>query len=233
MGTIRILSGGAAQGLVHRLKDRLATEHGIGVEGHFGAVGAMRDKLLAGEPCDILVLTQALIVELEAQGHVKPGTAVPLGRVRTGVAVKSGEPMPAVNDAASLKALLASAQGVYFPDPEKATAGIHFMKVLRELGLVDTLAGKLRTYPNGAAAMQAMAQTQGAGLVGCTQVTEILFTPGVVLCGGLPKEFELATVYTAAACARAQDPQGAQALIDMMASDTARPVREAAGFDPL
>jgi molybdate transport system substrate-binding protein len=233
MGTIRILSGGAAQGLVHQLKDRLLAEHGSTVEGTFGAVGAMRDKLLAGEPCDLLVLTQALIAELESQGQVQPASAVPLGRVRTGIAVKTGEAVPAVQDAAALKSLLASAQGVYFPDPEKATAGIHFMKVLRELGLASVLAGKLRTYPNGATAMQAMAQAPGPGLVGCTQVTEILYTPGVVLAGGLPKEFELATVYTAAVCSRAQNPQGAQALIAMMAGDAARPLREAGGFDPL
>jgi molybdate transport system substrate-binding protein len=233
MGTIRILSGGAAQGLVQQLKDRLLAQHGLTVEGSFGAVGAMRDKLLAGEPCDLLVLTQALIAELQAQGHVQAGSAVPLGRVRTGIAVKTGEAVPAVQDAAALKALLASAQGVYFPDPEKATAGIHFMKVLRELGLAEALADKLRTYPNGATAMQAMAQASGAGLVGCTQVTEILYTPGVVLAGGLPKEFELATVYTAAVCGRAQNPQGAQALIAMMAGEDARTLREAGGFDPV
>ena len=37
------------------------------------------------------------------------------------------------------------------------------------------------------------------GLVGCAQVTEILYTNGVQLVDVLAKAFELATVYTAAA----------------------------------
>ena len=232
MRSDRIISGGAAQGLVRQLEDRLSAEHGIRIEGSFGAVGAMRDKLLAGAPCDALVLTQALIAELQAQGHVQAGSAVPLGRVRTGIAVNDGDAVPQVRDADALRTLLSGARGVYFPDPEKATAGIHFMKVLRTLGLAETLAGRLHTYPGGAAAMQAMAQAGRTGLVGCTQVTEILYTPGVVLAGGLPKEFELATMYTVAVCSRAEEPDAARSLIGLLAGDDAAALREAGGFDP-
>ena len=52
-GTLKLLSGGAAQALVGRLAARSA----VAVEGTFGAVGAMRDKLLSGAPCDVLILT--------------------------------------------------------------------------------------------------------------------------------------------------------------------------------
>ena len=67
-----------------------------------------------------------------------------------------------------------AATGIYLPDPPKATAGIQFVKVLETLGMAGDLASRLHPYPNGAAAMPAMAQSQGAGPVGCTQVTEIL-----------------------------------------------------------
>ncbi|MGZ5270275.1 MAG: molybdate ABC transporter substrate-binding protein [Ramlibacter sp.] len=232
MQTIQVLSGGAAQGLVAALEGQLAAR-GLRVAGTFGAVGAMRDKLLAGEPCDVLVLTAQLIAELEQQGRVRAGSARPLGRVRTGVAVKAGAPLPPVTDATSLAVLLRGASGIYFPDPVKATAGIHFMKVLRSLGLDRELADRLRTFPNGATAMREMAACGDPGVVGCTQVTEILYTPGVQLVAGLPPQFELATVYTAAVCARAAQPEAAAACADLLASPAARAVREAGGFDPL
>lgn len=231
MSSLHILSGGAAQGLVNQLRGAIYSETGRAVEGQFGAVGLMRDKLLAGEACDVLILTQALIDELTAAGQVQPGSAKPLGVVRTGVAVKSGEPQPKVDTAESLKAALLAAQGIYFPDPVKATAGIHFMNVLKQLGIAEQVAGALRPFPNGATAMKEMAAATGPGLIGCTQVTEILYTPGVQLVSVLPKEFELATVYTAAMAAKAEQPQAARMMIDLLTAPAAAELRRAGGFE--
>jgi molybdate transport system substrate-binding protein len=231
MSEIRVLSGGAAQGLVMQLRERFLADTGCAVEGTFGAVGAMRDKLLAGEPCDFVILTQALVDQLTAQGHVVNGSATPLGVVKTGVAVKAGEQAPGVASATSLKATLLAARGIYFPDPVKATAGIHFMKVLNTLGIADELAPRLRAYPNGATAMREMAQCSESGLVGCTQVTEILFTPGVQIVGLLPPEFELATVYTAGLCTKAREPQAARDFIARLAGSDAEALRRACGFE--
>lgn len=231
MSSLHILSGGAAQGLVNQLRGAIYNETGRAVEGSFGAVGLMRDKLLAGEPCDVVILTQALITDLTTNGHVQPGSATPLGVVKTGVAVKSGEPQPKVDTPESLKAALLAAKGIYFPDPVKATAGIHFMNVLKQLGIDGQVAGALRPYPNGATAMKAMAEASGAGLIGCTQVTEILYTPGVQLISLLPKEFELATVYTAAIAAKAEQPQAARMMIDLMAAPAAAELRRSGGFE--
>jgi molybdate transport system substrate-binding protein len=229
--TIRLLSGGAAQGLVRQLQDRFLAESGYQVEGNFGAVGAMRDKLLAGEPCDLVILTQALVEQLIASGHVVASSQKPLGVVKTGVAVKAGETAPDVATAVALKAALLAARGIYFPDPVKATAGIHFMKVLQALGIDQEIAGRLRPFPNGATAMREMSHAGETGLIGCTQVTEILYTPGVQLVGLLPSEFELATVYTAAVCSAAQEPQAAADLIGLLGSPEAAAIRSAGGFE--
>jgi molybdate transport system substrate-binding protein len=223
---MRILSGGAAQALVDRMKGARA------VQGTFGAVGAMRDKLLAGEPCDVLILTQALIDQLTQQGHVVAGSAAPLGVVKTGVAVRSGEARPDVSSRDALKAALQKASGVYFPDPQKATAGIHFMKVLKALGIDEALAGRIHNFPNGATSMAEMAKA-APGAIGCTQVTEILHAPGVELVGLLPREFELATVYTAAVCTKAQSPSEAREFVQLLASRAAASARAECGFEPL
>lgn len=222
---LRILSGGAAQALVGRMKG----SHDV--QGAFGAVGAMRDKLLAGEPCDVLILTQALIDELTRQGHVVPGTPAPLGVVKTGVAVKSGDAQPDVSSADALRSALRSASAIYFPDPQKATAGIHFFKVLKSLGLDEELRARLRTFPNGATAMGEMAKSGERGAIGCTQVTEILAVPGVELVALLPKQFELATVYTAAVCTKAQAPQEAREFVRLLAGDGAAAARRDCGFE--
>jgi molybdate transport system substrate-binding protein len=231
MSQINILSGGAAKGLVGQLQAKFQEQTHCTVSGTYGAVGLMKDKLLAGAPCDVLILTQALIAQLITSGDVVAGSAHALGLVKTGVAVKTGEPQPKVDTPADLKATLLAATGIYFPDPAKATAGIHFMRVLQELGIDQELAPRLRVFPNGATAMGEMATSTEIGLVGCTQVTEILYTAGVQLVDVLPKEFELATIYTAAVCTQAAQPQAAAALIKLLTSPEAAELRRLGGFE--
>jgi len=230
---LTLLSGGAAQGLVAALAAKFKAETGCDITGTFGAVGAMRDKLIAGAPADLLILTQALIAELARLGHVLPDSPVDLGVVRTGVAVRSGNPKPPIGSAAALRSALLAADAIYFPDPKLATAGIHLAKVLDALGIVGEVAARLAPFPNGAAAMQALARAPDARTIGCTQVTEILNTPGAVLVGPLPKEFELATVYTAGVCTRAALPGQAKLLATMLSDDAAHVVREKMGFEPI
>jgi molybdate transport system substrate-binding protein len=231
MTVLNLLCAGAAQGLVKALQERFKAETGADIQARFGAVGAIKEALLAGEPCDVLVLTDALITGLLAEGRLQAGSAALLGRVRTGVAVRAGAPWPAVATAAGLKAALLASTGVYFPDAVRSTAGIHFAKVMRELGVHDELQARFKTYPNGATAMRAMADSAEAQPIGCTQVTEIRYTPGVELVALLPAEFELATPYTAAVEAGSAQAALAARFIALMTSPLALPLRSAGGFE--
>ena len=231
MSTLHLLSGGAAFGLVSKLEGRFAADTNCRIAGTYNAVGAMRDQLLAGAPCDVVILTAALIAQLEASGHVMPGSARHLGKVKTGVAVKAGDAQPTVGTPDELKAALLGATGIYFPDPVKATAGIHFMNVMKQLGIDTTVADRLHPFPNGATAMGAMAANPASGLIGCTQITEIMYTQGVQLIAPLPPEFELATTYTAAICTRCDSPNAAGALIALLAGPDTADLRRAGGFE--
>src|SRR5882724_10386513 len=93
---LHILSGGAAEALIDALAPQFKAASGHDVAGEFGAVGIMRDKLVAGAPADLAILTAALIASLERDGHVVAGASRPLGVVRTGVAVRAGDPAPPI-----------------------------------------------------------------------------------------------------------------------------------------
>ena len=228
--TLHLLSGGAGQGLVNELKVQLETATHTQLSCTFGAVGLMKQKLLDEAPCDVLILTAALIEQLTASGYVLAGSARPLGTVKTGVAVKRGTPWPKIETPAQLKAAMLAATGIYFPDPLLATAGIHFMKVLNGLGIADVVANKLRPYPNGNTAMNAMAACDDPRVIGSTQVTEILVTAGVDLVANLPLEFELATLYTAGVHSRSIFSAEAQVMVDILASDATAALRTKGGF---
>jgi molybdate transport system substrate-binding protein len=227
---LKLLSGGAANGLVSALSPRFKSETGADIAGTFGAVGAMRDKLVGGAAADMVILTAALIAELTTAGHVVAGSAADLGAVATGIAVRSGDPAPAIGGADALRAALRAADGIYFPDPRLATAGIHFAKVLERLGIADEVAPRLRTFPNGQTAMAALAAQPGGRPIGCTQITEILNTKGVTLVGNLPAEFALATVYTLGICTKAQAPELARRFAALLTGEDSRELRRTLGF---
>ena len=232
MRRLELISAGAAKGLVEALADRFRAAHDATIAGTFGAVGAMKDALLAGAPCDAIVLTQALLEGLAADGHVRGATIRPLGRVYTGIAVRSGDAPVATDTEDELRDSLRAATSIYLPDPDKSTAGIHFTKVLRALGLQDEVAARLRPFPNGATAMAELARARDRQPIGCTQVTEILYTPGVELVGRLPAAFELATVYAAAVTAASGAPDLARQFVASLCGDSSAALRRAGGFEP-
>lgn len=231
MTPLNLLCAGAAQGLVKALQPRFTGRTGATLQARFGAVGAMKEALLAGEPCDVMIVTAAMIDELVAQGRLAAAGRTDIGRVRTGIAVKTGVPHPDVSSAAALRAALLASSAVYFPDAVRATAGIHFAKVLGQLGILETMTPRLRTYPAGAIAMRELAACPEDGLIGCTQATEIKYTPGVDFVGMLPPEFELATVYTAAVAAPSPQAALAAQFIALLASEEAQPLRASGGFE--
>ena len=224
---VRLLSAGAAQGLVGALGADLAAA-GLDVDATYGAVGVIRDAVAGGEAADVVILSSSVVAELEASGDLVAGSAREIGFVPTGIAVRDGDPLPDVSTPAELKAALEAADAIFQPDPQKATAGIHLARVMRDLG-VDP--GNVRAYPNGHAAMTAMAVTCGLGrVIGCTQATEIIAAPGVVYVGPLPEDCALTTGYSIAIGTQVRSAEAARALIALLVSDGTRGLRERSGF---
>ena len=233
MSALKILSGGAAQGLVGSLTTKFKEQTGLDITGEFGAVGAMATKLREGTPADILVLTSALIATLTNDQLVDGASVKDVGRVETALAVRDADPLVSAGDAASLRAVFLAADAIFVPDTRASTAGIHVAKVLQQLGIGEEVANRLKIYPNGATAMRHMADSKAIHPIGCTQATEIIATKGIQLSGALPKGCDLATVYTAAITAKAVHAREAQALIDLLTSADQQHLRERAGFLPV
>jgi len=228
-----VLSAGACKGLLQALAEQFAAETGADLDAQFGAVGAMRAELESGVPCDVVILTAAMIAELAEEGVVLGESIVPLGSVPTGIAVRDGDDPPAVDSEAALKQALLAASALYVPDTSRSTAGLHVAHMLRELGIAEAVSARLFEYPNGAAAMRALAESDDAGAIGCTQVTEIKYTQGVRLVAPLPAAFALSTVYAMAVCREAPEPELARALSDLLTSRVAEDLRRDGGFELL
>jgi molybdate transport system substrate-binding protein len=230
MKTLRILSGGAAQGLVDSLAPRFRDMTGFTIEGEFGAVGTMADKLRAGSPADVLILTTAVLDALARDGLVVSGAATDVGLVETAVATRASDPAVQIDNADALRDALRGCDAFFVPDTKASTAGQHIAKVLSLLGITEEMKPRLREFPNGATAMRHLAASDAARPIGCTQTTEILNTPGLTLVGPLPSGCELATMYAATPTMKAENAAAAQVLVDLLTAPDQRALRQRAGF---
>ncbi|HEV7801835.1 MAG TPA: substrate-binding domain-containing protein [Burkholderiales bacterium] len=231
MATLRILSAGAAQAVTERIIEAFKRDTGSDVVADFGAVGAMKAKVIAGEAVDVIILTQPMIDELIAAGLVQPGSRIDLGKVGTGVAVRAGIAVPDVSSADLLRARILSASKIAFPDPAVATAGKIVMSLLEKLGALEEVRARLQLFPNGYAAMKWLATTEGTGELGITQVTEILPNKGVTYAGPLPEEFQMKAVYSIGLAARAPEPELAKDFVARFNAASARPLLAEAGYE--
>jgi molybdate transport system substrate-binding protein len=228
---LSILSAGAAQSAAERIAARFTSDTGCEVQAAYGAVGAMKARVVGSEPVDVVILSAELIEELLASGHLLAGSRRDLGTIGTGVAVRAGTPLPEVSDTRSLRANLLAANRIVCPDPKFATAGKVLMRALERLGISDQVRRRQHFFPNGYAAMRSLAMSHGLREIGITQNTEILADKGVTYVGPLPDELQIKTVYAAGVAAKAQNPEIAGNFIERFAAPSARAMLKAAGYE--
>jgi molybdate transport system substrate-binding protein len=231
LATLRILSAGAAQAVTERIIQSFERDTGHDVTSVFGAVGAMKAKVTAGEAADVIILTSTMIDELIDAALVRQGSRFDLGRVGTGVAVRAGTPVPDAGNARVLKGNIRAATTIVCPDPAVATAGKIVMSLLEKLGVLDETRERLKFFPNGYAAMNWLARSDGMNEMGITQVTEILPNQGVTYAGPLPEQFQMKAVYSVALASKASEPDLANHFIARFKTDSARLLLSDAGYE--
>lgn len=231
MAILRVLSAGAAQAVCEQVIAALRRDTGHEVEAAFGAVGAMKARMVGGEPVDVIILSAQLIQDLVSAGMVAVSSVTDIGKVGTGVAVRAGTALPEVRTREALRGNILAASVIVCPDPATATAGKVVMKLMERLGVASQVEDRMQFFPNGYAAMNWLAASSGALELGITQNTEILPNAGVTLVAPLPDEFQIKTVYTAGVAARAAQPDLARDFVRRLIAPEFRPQLRAAGYE--
>ncbi|MDB5886784.1 MAG: molybdate transporter substrate-binding protein [Polaromonas sp.] len=228
METLDIFSAGAAQAVVARLVQRFQLNGGGAINSSYGAVHSLKSRVLAGEPVDVIVLTDGLIDELIHKNRVVAGSRVDLGTVGTGIAVRAGMPPPPVGSPQALRATLLACEKIFCPDPAAATAGKALLNVLEQLGIGAQLQPRLMYCASGYEAMDRLAQGSGQGELGVMQMTEIIASRRITLAGPFPAELQMTALYSAGLTVQSKCPERAAEFIQTLAQD--RHALKLAGF---
>jgi len=214
---LNVLAAGAVEAVVRDVVGSFEKESGYTVKLTYAPVGALRDKIYAGEPADLTIVTPVIIEQLLARGLVRSGTRTDLGRVGGGIAVRKGAPRPAIGTPEDLKRALLAAKEIYYADPKIATAGAYFLQVADRLGIGEEVRKKGRTAGGGKVSMELMARST-AEAIGLTQISEILSVPEVELVGPYPGDLQLMTTYTGILLERTPHPAATEAFLRFLTS---------------
>src|SRR3954453_20380741 len=83
----------------------------------YNASAVLKDKIAAGEPFDVAILTTGVIDDLVKQGKIVAGSVVPVTRIGIGVGVRAGAAKPDISPPDALKrALLQTKSLTYNPN---------------------------------------------------------------------------------------------------------------------
>ena len=228
---MKVFSSIAVQPAVEVLLPDFVKRSGVQPDFTWNTAPALIKRLQAGETADLLILNRAGMDAMQRDGRILPGSEVILASSPAAVAVKAGAPHPDIATADALKRTLLAARSISYSDPTAGGAsGIHFAKVIEQMGITATVNAKNRVPPPGGLCARFL--PTGEAELAIQQVPELKQVAGIEIVGPLPTPYELVTVFVAGTGKASAQAAQAKALVDFLRTPAAAAVFRAKGLDP-
>lgn len=226
---LKVVTTVAMQAVIDKLAPELAQATGFGVAMVFRPPSAAVDLVRGGEGVDVVISTPEGIAELAHEGKVDGGTRQVVAQMIMGLAVGPHEPRPAIGTPDEFRQALLDAKSIIHADPRSGSpSAAHFLKVVESLGIADAIARKT-TLRSG---VVARAVAGGEGAMAVQQLAELMLVDGVHVLGPFPEALQNVMPLAAAVHTDSRVPQGAKALIGLLAAERTKAIVAAAGLLP-
>jgi molybdate transport system substrate-binding protein len=185
-------------------------------------------RLARGEPADVLIMVGYALGDLIKAAKVKEGSRVDLVNSPIGIAVKTGSPHPDIATSDAVKRALLAAKSVAYSD---SASGVYVStEMFDKLGIKEQMKDKARMIP---ATPVGEIVAKGEAELGLQQISELKPVQGIDIVGPLPADIQKITVFSAGIASVSKEPEAGQALINFLASPTARQTIIDSGLDPI
>jgi molybdate transport system substrate-binding protein len=206
-----------------------ASGHKLAIE--YGLSAALSKRVADGEQTDVIIGTRESVDGLIKAGKISAGSDATVASSGFGIAVRMGAPKPDISTPDALKRSLLAARMIGYGNPAAGgAAGVHFIKFLESLGIVEEMKAKTK-YPIPGAFVGSMLVSGEVDLA-VQSIPELNFVKGVDLVGPLPGDLQVITNYAVAISASAKQPDAARTLVLFLRSPEAVTFIKAKGFDP-
>ena len=192
----------------------------------------LSQQLRAGAETDVVISTRDGINGLIGDGLIMPGSGVSLANSLVGLAVLKGARKPDISTAEAFKRAVLAARAIGYSDPAGGGAsGVHFEKLIHQLGIADAVKPKAKHPPVGTHTADML--LTGEVDLAVQQVAELIYVRGIDLVGPLPAELQHVTVFAGGIHAKAKQPDGAKALLAFLRTPQAAEAFRAQGMEPV
>ncbi|WP_208635680.1 substrate-binding domain-containing protein [Caballeronia pedi] len=191
-----------------------------------GGVAAFR-RVDEGEAFDIVVLASDAIDRLAASARVDAASRVRVARSGVAVAVASGAPRPSIDDEAAVREAVLAARSIGY---STGPSGVYLTRLFERWGIAEPIASRIVQAPPGVAVGTLIAR--GEVELGFQQMSEMIGVEGIDVLGMLPPGIQTLTIFEAAICANACEPQRARAFLAFIASSDADSAKVRNGMEP-
>ena len=202
-----------------------ATKHRVLIT--YGASPELKEKIDAGAPFDLVVLTPAFLDGLIKRGVVTPATRTPVARVGVAIAIKAGARKPDISTTAALKKTLLDASSISYGI--EGASGAYFAALIEKLGIAEALKPKFQLKTSGEAVAQAVAR--GEAELGVAPATEIIPVAGAEVLGTFPREIQDYVVLIGGIGASARNAAAARELLAFVSAPAADAVVKKTGME--
>jgi molybdate transport system substrate-binding protein len=186
-------------------------------------------RLQRGEPVDVVIVADAVLVNFIKSGLILAESHVPLARSSIGMAVRARAPRPDISSVDALKRTLLQAKSIAY---SASVSGDYLSNELfQRLGIADQVRPKSRRIEGGERVGAVLAR--GEAEIGFQQISELLPVPGIDVVGPLPPEVQKVSVFSAGIAATSRNAEAAAALIRFITSQEAAGAITKSGLEPI
>jgi molybdate transport system substrate-binding protein len=228
--SITLIAPGGIRTALQQLLPVFERNTGYTVTPTFTSGGATKARTVEGEMFDVPIV-QPPLDRVIASGHVVAASETPIATVSVVLVVAAGILKPDISSAAAVKKLLLETQSIAYPSAARGAAcGVSFEATMKQLGIFESMASKIKDSPTGWEAV-AMA-ARGEVAVGVTFASEMDPDDRVQLLGAMPRDISTPTGFVAFVNAKSQAPEAAGSLIKFLSSAEAAAVFTKTGMTP-
>lgn len=203
-------------------------DSGYAVSVSFDPAQVTLKRIEKGETADFAILGEAAISQLVKQGKVLASTQRALVRSDATIGVRAGATKPDISSVDAFKRALVGARSIAYAS--EGASGIHFARVIEQLGIASEIKSKAITRPGG---LLAELLVSGEAELAIQHVPELMAVKGIEVVGPFPPGLEFSNVLAAGIFTNASELAAAQVLLDFLTTPTSAQRFKAEGLRPL
>jgi len=185
-------------------------------------------EIEGGKTADLAILSPEQIEQLEEDGKIVEDSSMPIAKLEIGVVVRKDTKKPDLSTVHRLKQTLMAAESIASGDPKVSASGEYFANLIERLQIADTVKPKIKSFPSGTAAIDAVANGEADMGVGMVSVAK---RGNTEVAGVFPAQAKKSRSYAVGILTSSEQTQAAKALASFISSRKSSSILKSKGFE--